>query len=318
VIDNAVSNDREPRVSSSSKATLPSRLGGRALYGLMAIAGLLPPRPAQQLGVALGRLLFFIVPKRRAIAEKNLLVAFPEKSEAERRRILRRSAENVGKSLVEFLRLPKLCRQGAISRLVRLEGKENLRAALAKGRGVIMITAHFGNWEYTGAKLAEAGFPITVLARQQRDSNTTRLINGIRQQVGMEVLEARNADSNQILKCLRENKIVAILIDQHAGQGGLFVDFFGRPASTHRGAALFALRARAPVIPLVQYREKDNTHVSYLAPELALLRTGTVREDIDANTALFTKFVEEQIRARPETWLWMHDRWRSAPPPEGE
>jgi Kdo2-lipid IVA lauroyltransferase/acyltransferase len=297
---------------------LPSRLGGRALYGLMGLAGLLSPRQAQRLSVVLGRLLFIIVPKRRAIAWKNLQIAFPEKSETERRWILQRSAENVGKSLIEFLRLPKLFRQEQIQNLVRLEGEENLRAALAKGRGVILITAHFGNWEYTGAKLALSGFPITVLARQQRDGNTTRLINGIREQVGMQVIEARNADSNQILKCLRENQIVAILVDQHAGQNGLFVDFFGRPASTHRGAALFALRARAPVIPLVQYREKDNTHVSCFGPELALIRTGSVRRDIEANTALFTEFVEQQIRARPEMWLWMHDRWRSAPRPRLE
>jgi KDO2-lipid IV(A) lauroyltransferase len=108
------------------------------------------------------------------------------------------------------------------------------------------------------------------------------------------------------------------LVDQHAGQNGLFVDFFGRPASTHRGAALFAVRAKSPVITMVQYREKDDTHVTRLGRELTLVSTGNIRRDIASNTAGFTKFVEEQIRAHPEMWLWMHDRWRSSPPGQSE
>jgi KDO2-lipid IV(A) lauroyltransferase len=279
----------------------------------MGLAGRLSHRRAQQLGGLLGRLLFVIVPKRRAIAWKNLQIAFPEKTEAERRQILRGSAEHVGKSLVEFLRLPKLYDRGDLQSLVRLEGEENLRAALAKGRGVVLLTAHFGNWEYSGAIIASRGFPMNVIARQQRDNRTTRLINGLRETAGMRVLEARNADSSQIMKCLRRNEIVAILVDQHAGQNGLFVDFFGRPASTHRGAALFALRTKSPVITMVQYREKDDTHVTRLGEELALVSTGNVRRDVASNTAGFTKFVEEQVRLRPEMWLWMHDRWRSRP-----
>jgi KDO2-lipid IV(A) lauroyltransferase len=284
----------------------------------MGLADRLSPRRAQQLGGLLGRLLFCLVPKRRAISWKNLQIAFPEKSEAERRQILRGSAENVGKSLVEFLRLPKLWESGDLLRLVRLDGEENLRAALAKGRGVIILTAHFGNWEYSGAAIISRGYAMNVIARQQRDNHTTRLINGIRETVGMKVLEARNADSSRILQCLRRNEIVAILVDQHAGKNGLFVDFFGRPASTHRGAALFALRAHSPVIPMVQYRENDDTHVTQLGEEIALARTGEIRKDIADYTARFTKFVEEQVRLRPETWLWMHDRWRSAPPREAE
>jgi len=294
------------------KGALAARLGGILLRGLARIAGRLSRRQAEQLGRVLARVLFLFTPYRRGIAWRNLCFAFREKDVAELRRILWECYENFGRCLVEFLRLPKLRKEGEIHELVSLEGEEHLRRALARGRGVVLLTAHYGNWEMVGAKLAACGYPLNVLARQQRDAVTTRLVDGIRQSCGMRVLAARNGDSRVILACLRRGEIVGFLADQNAGRRGIFVDFFGRAASTFAGAALFALRTKAAVVPVFGLRNRDNTHTARLLPEVELIQTGSVRRDVEANTAAFTRLIEHQIRSRPGLWFWLHDRWRTS------
>lgn len=290
-----------------------ARLGGGALRLLAAGVWRLSPGGAGSLGTFLGRVMLMLTPHRRRVARQNISFALPEKSEEERERILRQCYENIGKSLVEFLRLPYLWQKGSLDEVISLEGEEHLRAALKKGRGVILLTAHYGNWELVGARLTASGYPLNVIARHQRDSGTTQLVNGVREAAGMRVLAARRADSSEILRRLRQNEIVGLLADQNAGRKGLFVDFFGRPASTHAGAALFALRSRAAVVPVFGLRNEDGTHTARLLPEVELVRTGRMREDVEANTARFSRIIEEQIRARPGLWFWLHERWRTRP-----
>jgi len=298
------------------KGALGPWLGGLALRGLAVLAPRLSCKGASRLGAVLGWVMLICSHHRNRIALRNLSFAFKEKDGEERKRILRKCCENVGKSLVEFLRLPPLGGNGEIHELVSLEGEQHLRTALGKGRGVILLTAHYGNWELVGAKLAACGYPLNVLARPQRDERTTRLMNRIREAAGMRVLTSRNASSGEILQCLRKGEIVGFLNDQNAGRKGVFVDFFGRPASTPGGAALFALRTKAAVVPMFALRNENDTHVALLLPEVEIIQTGNLRRDVAANTALFTRLIEEQIRTRPELWFWLHDRWRARPPEE--
>ncbi len=307
---------RPRRIWKDIKGAAVARLGGMALRGLARVAGWFSQGQAGRLGSALGRLIFIFTPHRRGIAWRNLTFAFPDRSEEELRRILRRCYENLGLCLVEFLRLPAVGRNRGIHELVALEGEEHLRRAVAKGRGVILLTAHYGNWELVGAKLAASGFPLNVLAREQRDGSTTSLVNGIREQAGMRVLGTRDNETSRVLGCLRRGEIVGFLVDQNAGRDGMFVDFFGRLASTHAGAAFFALRAGAAVVPVFGLRGAGNTHIARLLPEVEIIRSGNLREDMKTNTAAFTHLLEEQIRACPEMWFWLHDRWKARPPQE--
>jgi len=300
------------------KGMLVARLGGFALRGMAWLAHRLPSAQANRFGKNLGRLLFYCTPNRRHIALNNLSQAFPGKSKVELFRVLHDCYSNLGLCIVEFLRLPALKKYEKVAEVITLEGEEHLRSALAKGRGVILLTAHFGNWELVGAGLAAAGYTLNVLARHQKDKATTSLVDSIRETAGMRVLPARSGDASRILRCLRRGEIIGFLIDQNAAREGIFVDFFGRLASTHAGAALFAIRTRAPVIPIFGIRHKDNTHTALILPEVEVIRTGNLKEDIRANTAAFTRLVEQQIRARPEMWFWLHDRWKSRPKTEKE
>lgn len=295
---------------------LAAGLGGIALRMANLAVQFLPAAGSDAVGRAIGRLVLLTAPKRRRLARANIALAFPEKSAAEVDWILRGCCQNLGRSLVEFLRLPRLCKASGLAQIVKLEGAEHLAAALAKGRGVVLLTAHFGNWEMIGARLVAEGFPLTVLARETRDSSTTRLMTSIREAVGMRVLHTQQGhQQSNILRSLRRNEVVGFLIDQNAGHKGIFIDFLGRPASTHAGAALFALRSKAPVIPLFCFRD-EYCHSGRLLPEVELIRTGSLRGDVAANTAAFTRLVEAQVRARPELWFWLHDRWRTRPPGE--
>jgi len=296
-------------------SVLISRVGGLALRGLAWYAQRLTRESAGRLGASVGRLALRCTPHRRGIALRNISFAL-QKSDEESRAILAACYINLGKCLVEFLRLPTLIRSNELLHLVSAEGEEHLKAALARGKGVVLLTGHFGNWELMGARLVAMGYRVNVLARHQNDKGTTSFVDGLRATAGMRVISARHGIVNPALGCLRRGEIVVFLVDQNADREGIFVDFFGRLASTHAGAAFFALRTGAAVIPAFGVRNPDDTHSGHFLPEMELIRTGRLRKDIEVNTAAFTRIVEAQIRLRPDMWFWLHDRWRARPPSE--
>jgi KDO2-lipid IV(A) lauroyltransferase len=268
------------------------------------------PRPmAQRLGSALGDLLFWGVRRYREVACRNLTAAFgweAPRVEAVARQIFR----NIGKTLIEFLRLPVLS-PAEMRRLCRLEGIEHLRAALAGGQGAMIITAHYGSWELLAARLVVEGIPLNVVARDADDSATNAFINRIREGCGYRVIPRQSAPRG-VLEALRRNEVVAILIDQNTIQGELFVPFFGRTAATVTGPAVFALRTGAALVPGFAVRQPDDSHVGRLHPAITEDREVDVRE----LTARLTALIETQVRADPTQWFWIHDRWRHRPPEE--
>ncbi len=283
---------------------------------LTLIAGtvrVLPTGMAQQLGAALGDLLFWTVPRYRTVARRNLKAAFGwegPRVEAMARRVFR----NIGKSLVEFLRLPALP-AAEVRRLCTLEGMEHLRAALAAGRGAMIITAHYGSWELLAARLVVEGIPLSVVAREADDSAINTLVNRIREGCGYRVISRQSAPRG-ILEALRRNEVVAILMDQNTTQGGQFVPFFGRTAATVTGPAVLALRTGAALLPGFSIRQRDDRHLGRLWPPVVPSRTGDLAADVLELTAHLTRLIEAQVRADPSQWLWIHDRWRYRPPEE--
>jgi Kdo2-lipid IVA lauroyltransferase/acyltransferase len=297
----------------SSLVSSPSSLLFFLLPPLARISRALPPPMASRLGSALGDLLFWCVRRYREVARRNLAAAFgweAPRVEAVARQVFR----NIGKTLIEFLRLPALS-PVEMRRLCRLEGMEHLRAALAAGHGAMIITAHYGSWELLAARLVVEGFPLSVVARDADDGATNAFINRIRERCGYRVIPRQSA-ARGVLEALRRNEVVAILIDQNTIQGGLFVPFFGRTAATVTGPAVFALRTGAALLPGFSVRQPADGHVGRVYPPITPSRSENREADVLELTARLTALIETQVRADPTQWFWIHDRWRHRPPEE--
>jgi len=308
---------REPRSGLYQlQRRMQTRLGNAIVLWMGRRLQNIPPGPGHRLGAALGTAMRLLSPRHHQIVLTNLRLAFgAEKTEAELRAIAAACYRHLGKCLMEFIRLPAMTPE-QIRCVTHLHGREHLDAALAAGKGAILLTGHLGNWEMVGARLAADGYPLNVIARSQRDEALTQYIVRTREAVGMRVFD-RDAAVRPSLSALRRNELVGILLDQNAGDDGLFVDFFGRPASTAAGAAAFALRTGAAVLPTFGFRRPDDTHDIRIDAPVPLIRTGDRAEDLRANTAHFTKIIENAIRACPEQWFWLHKRWKSRPPRPG-
>lgn len=284
------------------------------LLFLARYAHLIPRAILYPLARALGSSVMAISPRHRRIVMSNLRLAFgAEKSEAELRVIARRFYQNFAKGLFEFLRMPAMTRE-EIKATARLEGEEHLQQAMAAGRGAILISAHYGNWETAAAYFAISGYgPLNAIARSQRDQEVTELLTSVRTYGGLRLVPREGA----IRECtdrLAHNELVGIMIDQNAGDHGVFVEFFGKLASTAAGAAVLAIRTESPVIAAFCVRQPDETQKCIILPPLRIQRTGDVESDVVANTAVFTRIVEQAVREHPDHWFWLHRRWKARPP----
>lgn len=277
-------------------------------------AHFIPRRAVGALGAMLGMLVMAASPRHRRIVMDNLRTAFgDEKSELELRVIARGFYRNFARGLIEFLRMPAMGAREIVD-ANRLQGQHYIDEALSRGRGVILITAHFGNWETIGARLALAGYrPLNVIARDQRDQEVTELLTSLRRRGGLRVIP-RDGAIRACMRRLRANEVLAMLIDQNAGERGVFVDFFGKLASTAAGTAVLAQRTQATVLPIFCVRQPDGTQVGEIGPPVEIQRTHDLESDIIANTAIFTKIIEHAVRRRPDHWFWLHRRWKARPP----
>lgn len=274
---------------------------------------LLPHSVAFRGGELIGDLLYRILSRRRAIGYKNLNIAFGnELSEEEKQRILKSNFRNLGKSLVEVIHFPKMSKS-YLREKVTILGQENYLAAMSKGRGIIYLTAHFGNWEMSSHAQSAAGHPLSIVVRPLDNPYLDSLVTKLRTMHGNKLL-ARRKGLKQMISALKNKEAVGILMDQNASRSkGIFVDFFGKPACTVPVIALLALRYDVPVIPGFIVRTGFDTHTLYLGPEIEILRTGDAQKDIEANTAHFNTIIEDFIRRYPDQWFWIHNRWKNQP-----
>ncbi len=283
-----------------------------AIRGAEALVNVLPHRAALASARALGGL-YARVAKRRKIAYVNLRAAFAgEKSPAELRRIVRRNFENFAMNIAELLRAPRFDER-YFREFIRAEGLERIEKNLREKRGVVLLTAHFGNWElmslYGSGHLK---YPTSVFARIQKHPRSDAYLNQIRASQGAEVV-FRGMQARQLVDRLKEGKLVGILGDQDGGPHGTFVPFLGRLASFPRGVVHFARRAAAPIIPVFDFREKDGHHRIVVEDEI---RVDPGLSDAAAEEAVigaFARSLERRIREEPEQWLWPHKRWKSTP-----
>lgn len=284
--------------------------------GIARLACVLSERAALRTGARIGTLAFRLSSRYRNVAIKNLTQVFGEEwDEARIRQTALQMFQHMGMSLMEFLRFRKTD-PARLDDLIRVEGEENAKAAMAAGKGVIAITAHYGNFELFGAAFARKGYPLSVIARDADDGPTNDFVNGLRERMGYRVFPRRNA-ARQSIAVLRRNEVLGILPDQN-DLTGIFVPFLGRMAATATGPAYMALRTGATVVPAFIHREPDNTHVVRIHSLIPYAVTGDVHADVTALTLSINQAIEAAIREHPEQWLWLHNRWKTRPPEETE
>ena len=275
--------------------------------------GLFPRRAAVAVGRFAGRIAYGLCDRLRRTGTRNLELAFPESSKRERTRILRRCFGNLGRLLGEFSQLNRSSPE-SLHRIVECEGLENLESARAQGRGVILFTGHLGAWELSSLALSAFGYPLSFLARRLDNPRIEELIERTRTRFGNRSIDKRSA-MRPMLRTLRAGETLGILVDLNTQpHEGIFVDFFGIPASTTSGVAAIALRTGASILPVfVPWDERRKRFVLYVDPPLTLPQTDDEAEDIRQITSLFTSVVESYIRRYPDQWLWIHKRWNTRP-----
>ena len=246
--------------------------------------------------------------RRRAIRQLQERLGVSEK---EARSIAGRMFANIGKSLLEILWIPALT-PATIRRWVTIENPHYLEEAMDRGKGLVLLTAHFGNWEWMAARLVQEGIPVAAIAQPQPGPGLDRLLNEYRQQVGMQPYARGNA-LVAALKALKKGFLLGFLADQDAKQGGIFVDFFGTPASTPQGPAMFALKAGAPILPAFIVRQPRRGHRILISPPIYADPKQPETAEMERMTREMTRAMEDRIRRYPEHWWWFQRRWITKP-----
>jgi KDO2-lipid IV(A) lauroyltransferase len=298
-----------------------SRWGVTGIAGWAAIAALaklfdwLPEPVAYALGEGAGRLAHRVDRRHRVITAENLAAAFPgQHAPAELDLLVRAVFENLGRTAVDVARSGRLFR-AAGETAFRVDGVERLVSARARGKGVLLLTGHFGPWELLPIAAALRYEPIHVVARPLDNSRLDDLLTALRERGRNQVIRKREA-VQAILQVLRRGETVGILIDQHISEReGVVVPFFGRPASTASAPALIALRSGAAVLPVGIMREPGRgLYRIVVGAEVVVRRSGDLKADLVENTARFNRAIEAIIRERPEQWFWVHRRWKTRLP----
>jgi len=281
--------------------------------GLRAAVRGLPLPVAQALGRGMGLAAYGLLRAQRRLTEEHLRLAWgSDLAPDQRRRIARRVFVNLGQTAMEWMLLPRFSTE-VLRRLVRSEGVEHLRDALAKGRGVILVTAHFGNWEVIPFYLRSLGFEGSVLARRLRYPEYESFLIDLRRSRGVSTVARGSSSLKEITRLLRANQIVGMLPDQDVDSlDGIFVNFLGRPAYTPIGPAALSLMTGAPIVPCFLARE-GRRFCLFIEPALEALPSATRTEAMTKLTQAWSGIVESYIRRYPDHWVWMHRRWKTKP-----
>ncbi|MFL6274132.1 MAG: lysophospholipid acyltransferase family protein [Blastocatellia bacterium] len=300
-------------MASKKRNTLRNWLEFAPAWLLLKALGWLPRQTAIGTGRLLARTAYRFHSRLRSVGERNLQMAMPELTAEQRRAILNCVIASLGGLLGEFSQFPRITRDN-IEELVVYDGFENYERAARKGRGVLLLTGHFGAWELCAFAQSVYGHPLSFLVRPLDNPLLDRLITRYRTQSGNRLIDKNDA-VRAVLKRLRQGEDVGLLVDVNTvGEEGVFCDFFGIPACSTTGLAVFALRAEAPVVPgFLTWDDRLQKHVLRFEPEVPLIRTGDFKEEVRLNTQAYMKVIERFVRRYPEQWLWIHKRWQTRP-----
>ena len=289
-------------------------LGWLGLHLCSLIIKITPDRFIYRFAKMISSLAYYFARKQKNIAFDSLKIAFgEEKGKEELDRIVRQCFDYIAKSAVELMFLmnkPQLLKDR-----VDIVGRENLEKALSRKRGVILVSAHFGNFPLLLGRLAVEGYKTAGIMRPMRDSRVEKVFLEKREKFGVKTIysQPRNLCVNNTILSLRNNELVFIPIDQNFGTAGVFVNFFGRKAATATGPVIFAQRTKAALIPCFILRQKDDRHKIVFEPALDLQEGSNPQETVLINIQKLTDIIETYIRKYPAEWGWIHRRWKSQP-----
>lgn len=275
----------------------------------------LPERLALYFGCLVGRFVGSVLRIRRREVDGHLSLAFPEQSVAWRRRVARRSYEHLGREAALFFRMGGWSSEEVLAR-VSFSGFEEVRACAQQETGVVLLTGHLGNWEMAGAGIAAMGFELDVVGKGMANRRFEEDLIEMRERLGMRVISFDDAPKG-VLRALGRGRVVALLGDQNAHRHGIFLPFFGQPAATARGPALFAVRTGAPVFVGFALRTSGEVHHYVLeAKRLDYEVTADLDQDVRSLMLAYNRALEEAIRRAPDQYFWQHRRWKTRPPEE--
>jgi Kdo2-lipid IVA lauroyltransferase/acyltransferase len=296
--------------------TLRERLEDRSLRLMTGAVGILPRDAARAVGAGIGAAAWMLLGRLRRVGLRNLEMAFPEKTEVERKTILRGVYRSLGWQIGEFCKMSGYTAEQA-SKFIRYDGLEHYLAAKEKGRGVLVLTGHLGAWELSSFYHSLMGYPMSLVIRRLDNPLVDAFVNRIRCLHGNRVIH-KDDFARGLLTSMQRGETVGILMDTNmTPPQGVFVPFFDVDACTGSGLARVALHSGAAVVPgFLLWDAAEKKYVLRFGEELELIRTGDAARDIVANTALFTATIEAYVRRYPEQWLWVHRRWKTRP--EGE
>ncbi len=283
------------------------RLGEYCLRGFVALLPWIPRRSIMLLTSAAARLTFALLWKYRKRMEENLSAAMGEEfaTQARRKAVVWRAWRNFAQGVYETTCALHRSK-GEIRSNVAIQGEEHLQRALARGKGVVALSAHLGNFTMIGARVTAAGYPFSAVVKQPKDERFARLIDHYRAMVGIQTISAkpRREAARQILKALRGNGVILVIADEFKS-GGVEVEFLGRTVSAPRGPATLALRTGAAVLPTFVTRDHEDHLTLHIGAEIPLTKTGDLQEDIAANASLFAGHLEAMVRRYPDQWNWL-------------
>jgi len=266
-------------------------------------------------GNLIGRIWFGLDKRHRNVTLSNLKQAFGDgKSDSENKRLAIQVFQNIAKIPFEVAWSMRLNQKNYL-RYFRIRGLHNLQSAFEKGKGVLLLTAHFGNWELLPSVIQLAGYPLNIIYRPLSFKPMDRYLYDYRERFGVKLIPKKKS-MRQILQALGRKEAVGIVLDQDSGlTAGVFTDFFGKKASTSKGLSLVALKTEVPVLPGFITRVNDQYHVE-LGTEIPLIKTGNKEYDIAANTQQYNQAIEAAVRKNPDQWFWVHNRWKNKRPSE--
>lgn len=268
-------------------------------------------RPAAlRFGTRLGNTAYRVAGSKRKRALKNLRLAYGDTlDDAQRDKLVREVFQHFGRCIVDFLHVPSIP-LNEFSRLVTSEGWEHVEKGMAHGKGIVLVTAHIGNWEVLGRWLAQMQeLPLTVVAREPPDEAFATYVRQIREGSGFTVLN-KGQSARDLLRVLRRQEAICLLPDQNSGD--VFAPFFGIPAGTVAGPASLAFHTGAPLVPIYCLQMPDGSYHVFCLPPIDTHSSGNKEADTVRVMTEVNRTLEEVVRRYPSQWLWLHNRWKSA------
>ena len=280
-----------------------------AVKALSRLICLLPHGAAMALGTGLAQIAWIFVPAKRKTLAREQVMRCLSVSAAEAERIARASSLRFGPMLMEVLRFPVM--KERMADYVTITGAmDEVRAAVAAGKGAIFATSHSGNWELMGGAFACAGFPLVGVAKRQSAAGMDRFINEYRVLVGMHI--TYRSGVREMFRMIDKGWIIGLLSDQDPFlRDGVIIEFFGQQTNAFTGAAAIARRCDVPIFPVFIHREADGHHTLTVEPPIYVEKTDDRHADVLRVTQTVNQRIEAWIRRYPEEWFWLHDRWKS-------